>query len=105
MARPKGHSRSKCAHPEWSPIGAERFIELIKDRVFDGTVIYRVVKDQAVQFGYPKDPTLREKWRKAPNLRDDPQIFANPNFRRGMISTALGSDGQGPPKNGRPTVT
>ena len=77
-------------HPEWSPIGAERFIELIKDGVFDGTVIYRVVKDQAVQFGYPKDPTLREKWRKAPNLRDDPQIFANPNFRRGMISFAGG---------------
>jgi cyclophilin family peptidyl-prolyl cis-trans isomerase len=77
-------------HPEWSPLGAERFIALIKDGVFDGTVIYRVVKDQAVQFGYPKDPRLREKWQKSPNLRDDPQIFANPNFRRGMISFAGG---------------
>lgn len=77
-------------HPEWSPIGADRFIKAIADGVYDGTCIYRVVRDQAVQFGYPKDPDLRKKWWHKGNLKDDPQIFQNPNFRRGMIAYAGG---------------
>jgi cyclophilin family peptidyl-prolyl cis-trans isomerase len=79
-------------HPEWAPIGSTRFIDLIRDGAFDGTVIYRVVKQgnetEAVQFGVIQDEALRQKWESAPNLVDDPQIFSDPNFSRGMISFA-----------------
>jgi cyclophilin family peptidyl-prolyl cis-trans isomerase len=84
-------------HPEWAPIGASRFMGLIRDGAFDGTAIYRVVKrgnndTEAVQFGAIKDSVLRQKWETEPKLVDDPQIFSNPNFSRGMISFA----GSGP---------
>merc|ERR1719242_2651446 len=53
-------------HPEWAPIGAERFLDLIRDGAFDGTVIYRVVRrgdePEAVQFGFIKDEEQRRKW-------------------------------------------
>jgi len=75
-------------HPEWAPIGAARFLAAMKAGVYDGTVIYRVVRNEAVQFGYPKDPVLRKEWQSKPELKDDQQIFRNPNFHRGMISFA-----------------
>lgn len=80
-------------HPEWAPIGGERFLSLVADGAFDGTVIYRVVRKgdgspEAVQFGHLKDPELARKWKH--NLKDDPQIFHEPNFHRGMISFAGG---------------
>uniref|UniRef100_A0A7S2X6T1 PPIase cyclophilin-type domain-containing protein n=1 Tax=Lotharella oceanica TaxID=641309 RepID=A0A7S2X6T1_9EUKA len=83
-------------HPEWAPIGAERFLALVQDGAYDGTVIYRVVRrgkeraPEAVQFGFVRDEALRRKWREQPNLKDDTQIFSNPNFHRGMISFAGG---------------
>eukprot|EP00040_Diaphanoeca_grandis_P024110 m.132163 g.132163 ORF g.132163 m.132163 type:complete len:374 (+) comp29594_c0_seq1:186-1307(+) len=77
-------------HPEWAPIGAKQFLAAVKDGVYDDTVIYRVVRDQAVQFGFPKDPEIRGKWRSKPSIKDDPQIFKNPNFHRGMIAFAGG---------------
>lgn len=83
-------------HPEWAPIGAERFLSIVADGGLDGTVIYRVVRDQAVQFGFIKDLAVREKYRHMPNLKDDPQVFQNPNFHRGMISFA----GAGPNTRG-----
>eukprot|EP00041_Stephanoeca_diplocostata_P004926 m.53569 g.53569 ORF g.53569 m.53569 type:complete len:350 (-) comp15451_c0_seq2:847-1896(-) len=77
-------------HPEWSPLGAERFTQIVADGGYDGTVIYRVVKDQAVQFGYLKDEALRKKWQQKKDLQDEPQVFRDPNFHRGMISFAGG---------------
>lgn len=85
-------------HRKWSPNGAARFLDLVRDGAYDGTVIYRVVRKltgepEACQFGFIKNETLRHKWAdEAPPLKDDPQIFAEPNFRRGMISFA----GSGP---------
>ena len=49
-----------------------------------------MVRDQAVQFGYPKDEAVRNRWRRKPNLKDDAQIFKSPNFHRGMIAYAGG---------------
>jgi len=81
-------------HPGWAPVGAARFLKLVAEGAFDGTVIYRVVRrgsePEAVEFGYLKDPELRVKWQAAHALIDDPQIFADPNFHRGMISFAGG---------------
>jgi cyclophilin family peptidyl-prolyl cis-trans isomerase len=77
-------------HPEWAPIGVKQFYEAVKDGVYDGTVIYRVLKNEAIQFGQPKDPKLKEKWDNKPRIQDDPQIFRKPNWHKGMISFAGG---------------
>ena len=36
---------------EWSPLGADRFYQLVKHRLFDNTIIYRAVPGYVVQFG------------------------------------------------------
>jgi cyclophilin family peptidyl-prolyl cis-trans isomerase len=77
-------------HPEWAPLGAKQFYEAVKDGVYDDTVIYRVLKNEAIQFGIPKDPEVKERWQKKPSIKDDPQIFRGPNWHRGMISFAGG---------------
>ena len=41
-----------------APIGAERFIDMVSSGALDGTVIYRVVRNEAVQFGFIKDETV-----------------------------------------------
>lgn len=46
-----------------APIGAERFIDMVSSGALDGTVIYRVVRDQAVQFGFIKDETVSRESR------------------------------------------
>jgi hypothetical protein len=58
-----------------APIGAERFLAIVKDGGLDGTIIYRVVRNEAVQFGYIKDEAVRAKWNAAPNLHDDKQVL------------------------------
>lgn len=35
--------------PAWAPIGAERFLELVKLKFFDGMALYRAVKNFLVQ--------------------------------------------------------
>jgi cyclophilin family peptidyl-prolyl cis-trans isomerase len=68
-------------HPEWAPLGAARFLELVSEGAYDGTAIYRVVRrksePEAVQFGYLKDDNLRNKWKgKSMRLKDDPQVVS-----------------------------
>ena len=81
-------------HPEWAPLGAQRFLSLVADGAFDGTAIYRVVKrgnePEAVQFGVIKDEEKRRKWQSQARLKDDVQFFSSPNFHKGMISFAGG---------------
>ena len=40
-------------HPEWAPLGAKRFAALVEDSALDGTVIYRVVKDEVSNSTFP----------------------------------------------------
>ncbi|MBY0478295.1 MAG: peptidylprolyl isomerase [Chitinophagaceae bacterium] len=35
----------------WSPLGADRFYQLIRTGYYNNTLIFRVVKDYLVQFG------------------------------------------------------
>ena len=49
-------------HPEWAPLGAARFTKLAQEGALDGTVIYRVVKGEAVQFGFIRDESKRRYW-------------------------------------------
>ena len=42
-------------HPEWSPIGADRFLNLVESGHFDDSAFYRVVPGFVTQFGISAD--------------------------------------------------
>ena len=63
-------------HPEWAPIGAERFEKLAEASFFDGCRIFRVLPGFVAQFGINGDPATQAKW-KSQNLRDDPVKVTN----------------------------
>jgi len=73
---------------EWSPRGAERFLELVKEGFFKDVPLFRCVDEFLCQFGY-KEPTPGEKrWS---TIKDDPKGQATPKkFKRGYISFAGG---------------
>jgi len=71
-------------HPEWAPIGAARFKELVETDFFNDTRFYRVVPGFMVQFGLAADPEVSKEWRAKP-IRDDPAMVPN---LRGCVSMA-----------------
>ncbi|WP_417392777.1 peptidylprolyl isomerase [Gimesia sp.] len=71
-------------HPEWSPRGAERFKELIKNGFYNDTAFFRVIEGFMAQTGINGDPELHAKWRDN-NIMDDPVIESN---KRGYVSFA-----------------
>eukprot|EP00566_Odontella_aurita_P017811 CAMPEP_0113582686 /NCGR_PEP_ID=MMETSP0015_2-20120614/32061_1 /TAXON_ID=2838 /ORGANISM="Odontella" /LENGTH=268 /DNA_ID=CAMNT_0000487403 /DNA_START=54 /DNA_END=859 /DNA_ORIENTATION=- /assembly_acc=CAM_ASM_000160 len=79
-------------HHNWCPLGAARFLDMVRDGVDNPAG-----EPEAIQFGFLKNETLRRKWSTGISpVKDDPQIFADPNFRRGMTSFA----GSGPNSRG-----
>ena len=70
--------------PDWAPIGAERFRELVKGHVLDEMRFFRVMPGFMVQFGIPAAAKTSKKWKKRV-LEDDPVTQQN---GRGMISYA-----------------
>lgn len=76
-------------HPQWSPRGASRFLELVRAGYYDGAAVHRVVPKFLAQFGIGRDASAAAKWRGLP-IRDDPsQGIA---FAPGFVSFA----GSGP---------
>ncbi len=53
----------------WSPLGADRFHELVKAGFYDGNRFFRVVPGFVVQWGLAGDPAVTRKWRR--NIDDD----------------------------------
>ena len=45
--------------PEWAPLGAARFLELVESGYFSGVPFFRVVKDFLTQFGITPDKKVR----------------------------------------------
>jgi cyclophilin family peptidyl-prolyl cis-trans isomerase len=68
-------------HPEWAPVGAARFLTLVRNGYFDGSGFFRVVPGFVVQFGLAADPADTKVWVDSV-IRDDPVKVSN---RRGTV--------------------
>lgn len=71
-------------HREWSPNGADRFFNLVKNGYFDGVKFFRVVPGFVVQWGIHGDPSIATTWLKA-TIPDDPVKESN---LRGFVTYA-----------------
>eukprot|EP00756_Hemistasia_phaeocysticola_P024866 Hpha_TRINITY_DN15976_c0_g1::TRINITY_DN15976_c0_g1_i1::g.73892::m.73892 len=79
-------------HPEWSPLGAERYLELVRAGFWTDIGLFRSVKNFLVQFGITGDPSKREDFaRFKHSIKDDPHRADVP-VREGYLSYA----GSGP---------
>jgi peptidyl-prolyl cis-trans isomerase A (cyclophilin A) len=94
----------------WSPLGADRFYNLVKHHFYDNASFFRVVPGFVVQFGISAYPPVAAAWADA-NIKDEPVIGSNkkgyltyaktsmPNTRSTQIFINLkdnaGLDGQG----------
>lgn len=75
--------------PHWSPRGASRFLEMVRDKYLDGTALNRVVPNFLTQFGISANYEMRNVAREA-NIYDDPSVGIA--FEEGTMSFA----GSGP---------
>lgn len=55
---------------EWSPLGADRFYNLVKIGYFQDIAFFRAVDNFMVQFGIHGDPAVNSVWKNA-NIDDD----------------------------------
>lgn len=60
-------------HRDWSPLGADRFYNLVKNRFFTNVAFFRIVQAgiYIVQFGMSPDPRVSAAWQVA-SIKDDP---------------------------------
>jgi peptidyl-prolyl cis-trans isomerase A (cyclophilin A) len=58
-------------HRDWSPLGADRFYNLIRYHFFNNAAFFRIVPGFIVQFGMAADPKVGAAWEDA-NIKDDP---------------------------------
>jgi peptidyl-prolyl cis-trans isomerase A (cyclophilin A) len=72
------------AHRAWSPIGVDRFYDLVRRRYYDDARFFRVVRGFVAQFGLAGDPRVTEAWL-ARTIPDEPVRQSN---RRGRIAYA-----------------
>ena len=72
-------------HRAWSPRGADRFYNLVRNHFYDGQKVFRVVRHFVVQFGISPYPQVSAAWASA-DLRDDPA--AGQHNVRGTIAFA-----------------
>jgi len=77
--------------PNWSPLGAARFLELVSKKYFDGCSLNRVVKGFLTQFGISADYEQRTKYRSR-TIPDDTPSKERIEFQPGYMAYA----GSGP---------
>lgn len=70
--------------PEWAPIGAKRFKDLVVDGFFEEARFFRVIKGFMAQFGIASTPEKHKRWQKVV-IKDDPVKVSN---TRGTITFA-----------------
>jgi peptidyl-prolyl cis-trans isomerase A (cyclophilin A) len=76
-------------HRDWSPIGADRFYNLVKNRFFTNAAFFRIVPNFIVQFGMPADPKVGAVWQNA-TIKDDPVRPANSNKMGTLVFATAG---------------
>jgi peptidyl-prolyl cis-trans isomerase A (cyclophilin A) len=64
------------AYRKWSPLGVDRFYNLVKRNYYEGLPIFRVVHNFVAQFGISIDPKLNEYWENKP-VQDEPLRASN----------------------------
>ena len=55
-------------YPEWAPLGAARFRELVETSFFDGCRFFRVIPGFMAQFGISGNPTTSRLWKSQASL-------------------------------------
>jgi cyclophilin family peptidyl-prolyl cis-trans isomerase len=70
-------------HRDWSPLGADRFYNLVSNGFFDGVRFFRVIPNFMAQFGINGNPAINTAWDKV-DLKDDPS--GKQSNTRGTIS-------------------
>jgi peptidyl-prolyl cis-trans isomerase A (cyclophilin A) len=73
----------------WSPLGADRFYNLVKAGFFTDVAFFRVIAGFMVQFGIHGDPAVSAAWRGA-NIKDDAVVQSN---KKGYVSYAMAGPG------------
>lgn len=68
----------------WSPLGADRFYNLVRAGFYNDAYFFRIVPGFVTQFGIHSNPQISKVWRAA-NLPDDPVRESN---KRGTLSFA-----------------
>jgi peptidyl-prolyl cis-trans isomerase A (cyclophilin A) len=77
-------------HPEWSPLGASRFMELVDDNFFDDMLFYRAIEGFLIQFGVAATPEVHNRW-DGKRFPDEPKgDFPKGTWKKGMLSYAGG---------------
>jgi len=59
-------------HPDWAPVGARRFLDMVEARYLDETALFRAIPGFLVQFGISSNQELRTSWMQKAPLTDDP---------------------------------
>ena len=75
-------------HPEWSPRGVERVVELQRSGFFDGMPFFRAISGFLIQFGITPDREKARHWNDAGTIADDPRLPSQPVFTDGVVSFA-----------------
>lgn len=63
-----------AVHPDWAPVGAQRFLDLVRAGFFASAAFFRVVPTFVAQFGIAATPSANEAW--GP-IDDEPVIETN----------------------------
>ena len=69
----------------WAPLGADRFVNLVRHGYYDENRFFRVAPGRWVQFGINGEPAIAKAWRSR-TLPDDP--FRQTNVR-GTVAFAF----------------
>ena len=86
----------------WAPLGADRFVALVRHGYYDGNRFFRINPGRWTQFGVNGDPAIARAWR-ARTIPDDPFresnvrgtvafAFAVPNGRTTQVFFNLGDN-------------
>lgn len=73
----------------WSPLGADRFYNMVKSGFYNEIGIFRVVPGFVAQFGIHGNPQVAGKWRMA-RIKDDPRKPDISNSRGTVVFATAG---------------